>query len=256
MEAIVRKQTSSNLQLTLRPNGLILFLAGLVFIGMGLIAMHLLGHHAVFAVKNGELRYERTSLLRLDPVGFTLPVDSVANISVVSREGLSSSDEVVVESAGEVLETAFLSVDGEGKRQIAGQSREAISREGGTFFYEEDARLLAILLGAVCVAGGLICWLSMQVVTISADRDRGTFLLHRRRLLLPRGDHHALRITEIRQVRVVAETLDTVKHQVTSYQVYLDRRGGGSVAVAKGPMFTLTSAAALREILVAWLHLA
>lgn len=254
MNLVVKKETASELKLELRPGALILFIAGLIFIGAGLIVIRAMGDHIVFAVENGRLRYEKHSLLPRDTGSFSLEAASVSGISIVLREKFSPSYEVVVESGGKVYDTSFVSADGEKKREIAKQSLEALSREGGTFHYEEDGRLAAIILGGTCVGGGLICWLAIQVVTITADRRRGTLTIHRRRRLLPWGEISTLKIGEIHEIRIIGETTDTGKHQVTSYQVWLDHQSGKPVPVAKGPMFTDGSAADLRRRLAAWLQ--
>ncbi len=254
MNLIVKKETASELKLVLRPGALILFVSGLVFIGAGLIAIRAMGHHTVFAVENGTLRYKKSSLAGSGSGSFTLDAASVSGISIVLREGFSPSYEVAVESGGQVYETSFVIADGDKKREIAEQSLGALALDGGTFYYEEDGRIPAILLGGVCIGGGLICWFAIQIVTISADRLRGTLKIHRRRRLLPWGESSTLKIGDIHEIRIIGETTDTGKHQVTSYQVWLDHQGGDPVPVAKGPMFTDGSAADLRERLAAWLQ--
>jgi len=254
MNIVVKKETASELKLELRPGALILFIAGLIFIGAGLFVIRAMGHHTIFAVEGGTLRYEKRSLASRDTGDFSLEAASVSGISIVLREGFSPSYEVVVESGGKVYDTSFVSADGEKKEEIAKQSLEALSREGGTFHYEEDGRLAALILGGFCIGGGLICWFANQVVTITADRRLGTLTIHRRRRLLPRGESATLKIGEIHAIRIIGETTDTGKHQVTSYQVWIDHGGGKPVPVAKGPMFTDGSAADLRSRLAAWLQ--
>lgn len=253
MNIIVKRDTASALKLELRPNAIILFVAGMILIGAGLIVIRAMGIHTVFAVENGMLRYEKSSLVGMGPDSFTLDAASVSGISIVLREGFSPSYEVAVEGGGQVYETSFVMADGDKKREIAEQSLGALALDDGAFHYEEDGRIPAILLGGVCIGGGLICWFAIQVVTISGDRLRGTLTIHRRRRLLPWGESSTLKIGEIHEIRIIGETTDTGKHQVTSYQVWLDHQSGKPVPVAKGPLFTDGSAADLRKRLAAWL---
>lgn len=254
MKLIIRKQTPSALKLELRPNGVILFIAGLLFIGAGLFTIRALGYHTVFAMEGGKLRYEQKAIFPPGVSGFTYAADEVRGLPLVIQKH-SRSYEIIVEAGGESHPTYLVSVGGDEKREIAARLLEALSIEGGAYRFEEDGRAGAILLGGVCIGGGLICWFFMQVVTISADRERGTFTIHRRSRLLPRGKRRELKVDEIRAVRIADETMSTSRHRVISYQVYLDL-AGESVPVAMGPMFTNGSAEVLRAQLADWLGLA
>lgn len=254
MNLVVKEQTTSELKLELRPGAFILFFFGLLLVVAGLFVIRALGYHTVYAVENGTLRYEKRSLVGRHPSSFVLGADSISGITIVLREGFGRSYEVAVESAGVVYDTSFMSADGDTKRAIAEQSLAALSREDGAFHYEDDGRIPAIILGGVCIGGGLFCWFAIQVVTISGDRRRGTLTIHRRRRFYPQGESVVLQIGEIRAIRIIGETTDTGTHQVTSYQVWLDHEGGDPVPVAKGPMFTDGSAEDLRERLVAWIE--
>lgn len=254
MKLIIKKQSPTSLKLELRPNGVILFIAGLVFIGAGLFTIRALGYHTVFAVEEGKLRYEQKAIFPPGVSGFTYAANEVQGLPVVIQEN-SRSYEIIVEAGGNAHPTYLVSVGGDEKRETAARLLEALSIEGGTYHYEEDGRAGAILLGGVCIAGGLICWFFMQVVTISTDRERGTFTIHRRSRFLPRGKRRSVRVDEIRAVRIADETISTVKHRVVSYQVYLDL-DDEAVPVAMGPMFTDGSAEALRDQLTDWLGLA
>lgn len=254
MKLIIRKQTPSALKLELRPNGVILFIAGLLFIGSGLFTIWALGYHTLIEVVNGKLRYEEKALFPPGVSGFTYAADEVRDLPLVIQKH-SRSYEIIVEADGESHQTYLVSVGGDEKREIAARLLEALSIEGGAYRFEEDSRAGAILLGGVCIGGGLICWFFMQVVTISADRERGTFTIHRRSRFLPRGKRRELKVDEIRAVRIADETMSTSRHRVISYQVYLDL-DDEEVPIAKGPMFSDGSAELLRTQLVAWLGLA
>jgi hypothetical protein len=179
----------------------------------------------------------------------------VRDLPVVIQDH-SRSFEIIIETTGESHKTYLTSVGGDEKREIAAKLLTALSVENGAYLYEEDGRAGALFLGGVCIVGGLICWLVMQVVTITADRDRGTFTIHCRSRILPRGKRREFPLEDIRRVRIVDETISTSKHRVVSYQVYLDVNDASVVPLAMGPMFTDDSAAALREQLVTWLGLA
>jgi hypothetical protein len=254
MKLIIRKQNPSAMKLELRPNCVILFVAGLLFIGAGLITIWALGYQTVFAVEEGNLRYEQKAIFPPGVSGFTYAADEVRGLPLVIQEN-SRSYEIIVEAGGNAHPTYLVSVGGDEKREIAARLLEALSIKGGAYRFEEDGRAGAILLGGVCMGGGLSCWFFMQVVTITADRERGTFMIHRRSRFLPRGKRRELKVDEIRAVRIADETMSTSKHRVVSYQVYLDL-DDEEVPVAMGPMFTYGSAEALRDQLTAWLGLA
>lgn len=251
MKIITREETADFLKLELRPNGVILFLAGLLFVGAGIFTIRVLGHHSVVAVESGVLRYEKRSLGLRGVRGFTFPADEIAGISVELQDH-GHSFEIVVEAGGRSSPIPLVSVGGDDKRAIAAKLGEALSVEAGAYVYEEDGRVGALVVGGACLVGGLICWFVMQVVTISADRARGILVIHRRGRFLPRGKKRELRLEAIRGVRVKAETMNTMKQRVISYQVFIDL-GSESVPVAMGPMFTDHSAEELRGRLVTWL---
>jgi hypothetical protein len=227
---------------------------GLLFVAMGVLLIWGISHRAGIVVEGGELRYERHFLDMPSEGGFVLPASSVTGIGLVLKESwISRSYEVEVTTAEISLPTAFTMADGDQKREIAEQAWAALSAAGGSYRYEDDGTVLGLALGLLSFAGALVCLLSLQSVVIVADRSAKTFSIRRKRRFLPAGTSDVIALKHVTGVRVKAQSLNTGRRRVTSYQVEIRRGNGKPVPVAMGPTFTAASAEALRELLDEWL---
>jgi hypothetical protein len=117
--------------------------------------------------------------------------------------------------------------------------------------------IAGLLLGLVCIGSGVLIALAIQRVDLVADREAGTINITRRLLLWPTSGKHELRVADIQAVPVVARTLRTGLHIVTSHSVRLQARGQDpdkAVSLTFLPMFTERAANDVAQLIRAWLH--
>jgi len=256
MKYVVKKHSGNILHVILRPNTPALMIGGLFFSAMGVLAIWGIATRTEFSVEGGELSYNKHRLGMRSDDSFALPQSSITGIEIILKKfGINRSYEVVVKTLEKIYDTSFSMADGDKKIEIAEQSLAALSG-GGVYHYEEDGTVPGLILGLTCILGGLYCWFCIQQVFIVADREAGSLMIVRKRSLLSvlaKVDRYEIPLAQVANVRVKAHTLNTGKHQVTSYQVLIGRKDGKPVPVAKGPMFTAESAGALKELLDAWI---
>ncbi len=251
MKLSVKKRTADRLRLDLRSNSLILLFSGGLFVAMGIITIWAVGVRTVLEVDGEGLSFEKSRFGRQSPDSFVLPAAEIEGIEIVLREGgISPSYEMVVKTADGDRDTAFPNADGDRKRELVAQSLEVLSGGGEAFRHEDDGAFVGLLLGLVCIGGGLLCWRAIQKVAVVGDRDAGTLSIRRKPRRLGR---ESLRLEEIVGVGIGESVFDTGRHRVVSYQVEIELRDGTKIPVAVGPAFTDASAEKTRTRLDEWI---
>jgi hypothetical protein len=165
--------------------------------------------------------------------------------------------EIQVELPDGAHRLALPQSDGDENAAIARDIQAALSRPDSSFRHAEGSPLASLLLGLVCVGSGLVILSAIQRVSLIADRGAGTLQLTRRLLLWPGERKQEFRLAEIDAVPVIASTLRTGRHIVTSYGVGLQQRGQEVEEAARVtflPMFTAGAATNLARILEKWLR--
>ncbi len=255
MNIRVHQNTKQQLQFVLRPTGWIYVIAGLVFIGLGVLAMWFLAHQTSLSVNDETARYEKRFLSAWVIKEFAIPVREIADISLELHEGFSPTYRVTFSTAGEFFYADFPMADGDKKREIVDRCNEAVGQSnGGTYKYTESGLIPGLILGGVCIIGGLYGLLSLQTITVSMDRAKQRMTIDQRRWLLPVGTHREIDLAMIERIATKQVAVRTVKHHVSSYQVFVRCVDDEAVPIAAGPMFTENSAAETKKLLEGWLR--
>lgn len=221
---------------------------------MGAITIRATAVSVTLEVNAEGLSYEEIRLWMRSANSFAFSADEIENVEIVVKDiGISRSLEIVVVAGGEAYDTTFPNADGDLKRALVEASLDTLSGAGEAFYHQDNGKVAGLLLGLVCIGGGLYCWNVIQSVTIVGDRAASTLRIRRSRRLLGRAERQSIPLDEITRVRVEAHTLDTGKLRTTSYQVEIALCEGEPVPVAYGPMFTEASAEELRSLLEGWL---
>ena len=252
MKIYVRENSPRRLTIVLKPAGWIYWLAGLVFVALGVGAAWLLANRTTLSVAEGAVRYEKRllGLVVVDEWTATASAEPVAETAI--RVTLGPTMETTVRTRDGVKWTSFAAADGDAKEQMVAAINQALALPDGTYQYAEDKILPGAALAAVCLVGGLICWLAIQTVVLDADRGSGTLAVERRLRLVPIGDRREWPLDRFAGAAAQASTLSTGKHRVTSYQVVLVDVDGDEMGLARGPMFTAASANEVVALLTPW----
>lgn len=116
-------------------------------------------------------------------------------------------------------------------------------------------RIAGLVLMLTCLGGALTILSAIQWVTLRADREAGTLQLTRRLLLWPRTRRRTLPLAGLRVVHVMAHTLRTDRHLLTSYAMRLQVAGQAAeaaVGLTFLPVFSRDSVIGLARLLRAW----
>jgi hypothetical protein len=250
MRLDVVENDSKRLHLTLTTNAPLYAIFGAMFVLMGLWCTRLLAVEASIVVEQQRFAYTQTCLWILDCGAVHSAVADVRDVSLVDHE-------IEVQLADGPHRLALPQSDGDEKVAIARDIEAALARPGTSFRHVEGSPLAGLLLGLVCIGGGLVILSAIQWVGLTADRTAGTLKVTRRLLLWPREKHLQIDLAVLDTVRVIPSTLRTGKHIVTSYSVALQARGQGienSLRVTFLPMFTEGDANELSRIIRAWIR--
>lgn len=246
MRVDIVENDPQRLRIALRTNVPLYAAFGLLFVALGLVCIRLLAVDVRIVVEQQRLAYTNTCVVILDCGSFGTR-DATA-IALVDHE-------VEVRLPDGTRRLELPQSDGEEKAALSRHIQSAMQDPGASFRHREGAPIAGLLLGLVCIGGGVVILAAIQWVRLTADRRLGTLELERRLLLTP-PMRRELRLTEIEAVRVVPFTLQTPRHIVTSYGVHLLLRRHGAdetVRVTFLPMFTERAAADLARLIRGWL---
>lgn len=249
MKIDIVESNSQRLRVEIRTNVPLYVFFGLVFIVLGIWCMRQLAVEARIVVEQQLFMYTNTCLWIIDCGN----AEAAAQDVRVTMAG----HEIQVDLPGGVYRLALPASDGDEKTAIARDLKAALARPGASYRHEEGAPIAALLLGLVCIGGGLVILSVIQWVSLSADRDAGTLELTRRLRFRPRSRELKWDLADLDAVLVKPSTLKTGKHIVTSYSVLLQMRGPASrvpVGITFLPMFTERDAGKLARIVRTWMN--
>lgn len=242
------------LHLTLRTHVWLYAGGAVLLVALGLWCIHLLAIDSRTVVESQRIRYEKTCLVRLPCGGFSATAGEVRGVGIVlESRGLWRSHEVQVELPDGPHLLALPRSGGDEKERIARGIEDALADPRASFRHEDGASWAGLLLGLVCVGGGMYVASALQTVNLVADRDEGTVVLSRRRLLWPAARRLELPLAELHSVDTVPHTLRTGRHVVTSWSLRLRTRDGAALPVTYLPMFTEAQARDLARLIRAWM---
>lgn len=254
MRVTVEENSADRLRLRLQNSPLTYIGWGLVFITAGCWAIWLMGATVDFSADRNGVDYTKWFMGVLTTEQLTVSAADVTAIDIVLDDGfIWRSYELAVHTADTVTVISLPSADGAEKRALAQQAWAAVTGAGEAATYSDESGLiLALALGGVCIAGGVVCMGALQRVRVAADRAAGTITVTQKRALTPQRTESSIAITPMTKVTVKASTTRTPRHTVTSYRVLLSAHGQ-LTSLTRGPTFTETSAEKTAQLLTAWL---
>jgi hypothetical protein len=228
--------------------------SAVLLVALGIWCIRLLAIESRTTVENGQLSHEKTCLVRVRCGGFRAAADEVRGVGVVvESRGLWRSHEVQVELPDGAHLLALPRAGGDEKGWVARGIEDALAAPGASFHHEDGATWAGLLLGLVCIAGGLVVASALQTVAFVADRDEGTVVLSRRRMLWPVAHRVELPLGDLQSVDTMPHTLRTGRHIVTSWWLRLRTRDGTALPVTYLPMFTEGQARELASLIQVWM---
>ena len=255
MNIAVKENSPDKLRLTLHPTACFLVGGGALFTGLGLLVIWLLGDSVRLTVDEHEVRYQRLFLGQKIRKEFTIANEEISDITLELKEGFSPTYKVTLHTTDQSFEVDLPMSDGDQKRALIDQLKAEIQEPGGRagFTFEESGVIGGLLMGGACIVAGLICLYSLQTVVVTANREIGYLQIRRRRTLLPFGDQREIELEKFRSIKAKKHTTTNARGiTTTSYQVVIRERGGGSLDVAHGPMFTEQSSTELVRLVENW----
>lgn len=258
MRVDVVDNSRRRLRIALRTNVPLYTICGLIFVALGVWCIRLLAVEARIVVEQQRFAYTSTCLWIFDCGTVQSAAQDVRSVGIVLHvRGLWRSNEIEVQLTDGAHRLALPQAGGDAKSAIARDVQAALSRPGGSFRHVEGSPVAGLLLGLVCIAGGVLVLFAIQRASLVADRDTGTLELTRRLLLWPIGQKREIDLADLVAVHVVPYTLRTIKHVVTSYSIRLQTRGQSiddSLRLTFLPMFTEGAATDLAQVIRTWIR--
>src|SRR5690606_5172568 len=170
MKIDIVESNSQRLRVEIRTNAPLYVFFGLVFIVLGIWCMRQLAVEARIVVGQQLFTYSNTCLWIIDCGNVVAAAHDVRAVTMVGHG-------IQVDLPGGVYRLALPASDGDEKTAIARDLKAALARPGASYRHEEGAPIAGLLLGLVCIGGGLMILSVIQWVSLSADRDAGTLEL-------------------------------------------------------------------------------
>ncbi len=255
MKIIVQENSPQKLHLSLKPATIAYTLWGLVFLLCGTITLWLLAGKVHVTANEDGIGYQDRWLGLCTRQAWSLSTEAIQSIELVPINlSIYRSLEVEVQAKDSSRRLAFPFADGPTKEFIVGKLRQAILCGGVPFRYESSGLIPGLILGSLCLAGGIVCLFSIQSVDLVAVSSLGVFTIHRGNLY--RRKLAELPIDQLRTLSINAWQVTTAKNNVVSYRVLLQKPNGRPISLTCLPSFDQATAQELVQTTKQWLTLA
>jgi hypothetical protein len=226
----------------------------------GAVVMWLMANDIALIVEGGEFRYTRRfigAFIFEEVVFSATQIRSVGLEVVTALGGVSRSYEVTLAGPNGVWRPWLVMADGDIKRAMVDGIQKALADASQRYEYTETGTVPGLILGGTLICGGLYLLAFIQAIVIAGNRQEGSVVVARRRLLLPGGAQRTLAIADIVRCKAEASNFHTTRgHRVTTYQVVLqvlDEGDREDVPLSFGPAFTQSEATTLARTINSWL---